>query len=199
MEEEFLDIKKLYQSKASDSLLASKVSKREAQDNLKGLKKRLFQNIATFIITAAAIIYIDFVSSAIIVTSAIGFWIMLFCAIYYAGSKVFLLYRLKRINSKQPVLKVIEQLDSYKSLNAIMLTYGELLYILLLSIGVYLYIIPIANFMSAGKIQNYFVYFILVWIGYILWIILNTFYLKRKKLLKENQILKDHIQYLKSK
>ena len=158
------------------------------------LKTGHTQTMIVFFITAFAIVFIDKLSSEKIRTSSSGFWILLACALYSALSKAYLLFRLNQVKPTQPVLKTITLLEQHRKLNMAMLTYGELLYTLVLSAGVYLYLQPVVPLL-----QKEHPYVIELALGaYILWAFIHTVFFKRKNLKTELEILEVHIQTLRS-
>ncbi len=172
--------------------------KKEGENHLKKLKDAHVKTVFTFVATAAAIWYVDYVSAAKLATSASGFWILVGCALYYAASRLYLIRQLNAISPAQPALKVMEQLGSYKKLNSFLATYGEILYVVILSIGVYLYLMPILLYMTNSIPLKYIHLLKFVWFIYIGWVLLHTFYFKRKRLKSETAIIENYLQSLKA-
>ena len=173
-------------------------SKTNASQSLTKLKKDQLKMLITFIITAAAIIYIDFVSSQKIETSRTGFYILLGCTIYYAALQYFLFKKLNAINPTLPVRESIEQIENYKKFNRFFQTYGELIYVIILSFGVYIYFQPILIHLSIGAPNRYLKYLKLIFFAYLAWAFVNTFIIKRKRLKKETAILEKYISQLRN-
>lgn len=198
MDEELDNLKKLYQGKKNERLQKSAAIKKEGENQLQQLKNELLRTIVVFVLTALAILYVDYISSKKMETSSAGFWILLSCALYYAGSKVFLWYKLKIISPLQPVLEVVEQSESYKELNTFLLTYGEIIYVMILSIGVYLYLLPVLETMQVHIQPKYLKYLKFIWLAYLVWAFYNLIIIKRKKLIAESKIIERYIESLKA-
>lgn len=198
MDRDLEAIKALYMQKKI--VLPSNIQrlKNEGQTHLKKLKNAHIKTVFTFIATAAAICYIDHVSAAKLPMSVSGFWILVGCALYYAASRLYLLRQLNSISPAQPALTVMEQLVSYKKLNGFLSIYGEIVYVLILSIGVYLYVMPILLFMDKSFSNNYINGVKLIWFMYIGWVLLHTFYFKRRRLKAETAIIENYLQSLKA-
>lgn len=196
MDKELEELKNIFGQ--GDPQLAKnfRFSKTNASNSLGQLKKDQMKMLATFILNAAAIIYIDFVSGQKIETSRPGFYILLGCTIYYASLQFFLFKKLNAINPSLPVVASIKQLENYKKINQFFQIYGELIYVIVLSFGVYLYIQPILLHLSNGAPSKYLEYLKFIWFAYLTWAFVNTFYLKRKRLKKETAILEKYINQL---
>lgn len=196
MDKELEELKNIFGQ--GDPQLAKnfRFSKTNASNSLGQLKKDQMKMLATFILNAAAIIYIDFVSGQKIETSRPGFYILLGCTIYYASLQFFLFKKLNAINPSLPVVASIKQLENYKKINQFFQIYGELIYVIVLSFGVYLYIQPILLHLSNGAPSKYLEYFKFIWFAYLAWAFVNTFYIKRKRLKKETAILEKYINQL---
>ena len=123
MDKELEELKNIFGKE--DPVLAKdfSFSKNSATLHLTELKNGQLKMIITFIITAAAIIYIDFVSSQKIETSRTGFYILLGCTIYYTALQYFLFKKLSAVDPALPVLESIQQIENYKKLNQ--LYYGD--------------------------------------------------------------------------
>ncbi len=198
MKEDFDDLKNMYQQKKSDRVTELAPAKNLGDDQLKKLKYDTLKNIFVFAFTGVAIFYIDKVSSEKVTTSAAGFWILMGCAIYYAAAKAYLFYKLNEIKPTLPVLTAIEKLETYKKLNTFLLTYGELIYVILLSVGVYLYLQPVFALMGINMNPKYLKFLKFIWLAYLLWAFYNTFFIKRKKLIADNKLLTTLLQSLKN-
>ena len=109
MEKDFEELKALFQQKKASTTLSQKVVDRKAKDHIALLKGNHFKTIITFVITAVAIVYIDRVNAQRLETSTSGFWILMGCSLYYALSKIYLLYRLNKIKPTNTVLQTIKQ------------------------------------------------------------------------------------------
>lgn len=198
MDKDLENLQALYVQKKMMLPSSSKHLKKAGEDHLKKLKDAHVRTVFTFIVTAAAIWYIDHVSAVKLATSVSGFWMLMGCALYYAARGLFLLRQLNHISPAQSALKVMEQLGSYKKLNSFLSTYGEIVYVVVLSIGVYLYIMPILSFMNYAIPLKYVHLLKLVWVIYIGWVLLHTFYFKRGRLKAETAIIENYLQSLKA-
>lgn len=198
MEKDFEELKTLFQQKKASVTLSKKVVDQKAKDDIALLKKNHLKTIIVFIITAIAIIYIDRINAEKMVTSDYGFWILIGCSLYYALSKTYLLYRLNKVKPTQSVLQTIEQLEDYKKLNIWMHTYGEVLYVLVLGFGVYLYLRPVLDKFLLDKTGRTVLCFWWVWGACIVWMMFYTFVVKRRRMKKDVAILEKYIQSIKS-
>jgi hypothetical protein len=198
MEKDFEELKTLFQQKKASVTLSKKVVDQKAKDDIALLKKNHLKTIIVFIITAIAIICIDRINAEKMVTSDYGFWILIGCSLYYALSKTYLLYRLNKVKPTQSVLQTIEQLEDYKKLNIWMHTYGEVLYVLVLGFGVYLYLRPVLDKFLLDKTGRTILCFWWVWGACIVWMIFYTFVVKRRRMKKDVAILEKYIQSIKS-
>nr|WP_315152235.1 hypothetical protein [uncultured Flavobacterium sp.] len=198
MEKDFEELKTLFQQKKASVTLSKKVADQKAKDDIALLKKNHLKTIIVFIITAIAIIYIDRINAEKMVTSDYGFWILIGCSLYYALSKTYLLYRLNKVKPTQSVLQTIEQLEDYKKRNIWMHTYGEVLYVLVLGFGVYLYLRPVLDKFLLDKTGRTILCFWWVWGACIVWMIFYTFFIKRRRMKKDVAILEKYIQSIKS-
>lgn len=198
MKEDFDDLKNLYQQKKSDSIMGVPSAKDLGNLQLKKLKYDNLKNIIVFILTAVAIFYIDKVSLQKILTSSLGFWLLMGCAVYYALAKAFFYFKLNQIKPTLPVLIAIERLETYKKLNTFFLTYGEIIYVIILSLGVYLYLQPVLVLMDVNMKPKYLKFLKFIWLGYLLWAFYNTFFIKRKKMVADNKIISNVLQSLKN-
>lgn len=198
MEKDFEELKTLFRQRKASVTLSQKVVDQKAKNDLALLKKNHLKTIITFIITAIAIVVIDNINAQKVNTSRFGFWILIGCSLYYALSKTYLLYRLNKINPTQSVLQTITQLESYKKTNIWMHTYGEILYVLVLSFGVYFYLRPVLDRFLLDKTGHTILCFWWVWGACIVWMILYTFVIKRKRMKKDVAILDKYIQSIKS-
>lgn len=192
METDFDELKIVFAQKQSPAHWQKKTD--NATPVLSGLKTGYAKTIFVFMLTAIAIVLVDRLNAQSISTSVNGFRILLVCALYYALSKAYLLYRLDRIKPTLPVLQAIQELERYKKLNTVALTYGELLYAIVLSIGVYLYIQALAPLLE--KENPYVLNLVLG--AYILWVAIHTLVIKRRHLKKELFVLETYIQTLRS-
>lgn len=198
MEKDFEELKTLFQQKKASVTLSQKVVDQKAKDDIALLKKNHLKTIIVFIITAIAIIYIDRINAEKMVTSDYGFWILIVCSLYYALSKTYLLYSLNKVKPTQSVLQTIEQLEDYKKRNIWMHTYGEVLYVLVLGFGVYLYLRPVLDKFLLDKTGRTILCFWWVWGACIVWMIFYTFFIKRRRMKKDVAILEKYIQSIKS-
>ena len=196
MDKELEELKNIFgqgDAKLSNDFSFSKTNARQSLSQLKNYQLKM---LFTFIITAAAIIYIDFVSSQKIETSRPGFYILLGCTFYYAATRYFLFKKLNAINPSLPVLESIEEIENYKKINQFFLTYGEIIYVIILSLGVYLYLQPILIDLSNGAPNKYLKFLKFIWLAYLAWAFVNTFIIKRKRLKKETAILEKYMSQL---
>lgn len=198
MDKDLEAIQALYFQKKMMLPAGTQQLKHEGENHLKKLKNAHIKTVFTFIATAAAICYIDHVSAAKLPISVSGFWILVGCALYYAASRLYLLRQLNSISPAQPALTVMEQLVSYKKLNGFLSIYGEIMYVLILSIGVYLYVMPILLFMYKTLPLNYVKWLQLIWVMYIGWVLIHTFYFKRRRLKAETAIIENYLQSLQA-
>lgn len=198
MEKEFKELKELFQQKKASVTLSPTIVSKKAKGQLHSLKKNHIINIATFLITAFAILFIDYVNAQKMKTSSLGFWILISCSLYYALSKAYLLYRLSHIKSTEPVLQSIQKLEAYKKLNIWFHTYGEVMYNLVLGFGVYLYLRPVLDKFLLDKTGRTILCFWYIWVTLILWMLFHTFFIKRRRMKKDVRILEDYITSLES-
>lgn len=198
MEKEFEELKALFQQKKPSPTLSVKGIDKKAQGQLQQLKKNHFTNIATFIVTALAIVIIDNINAQKMQTSAYGFWILIGCAVYYALSKAYLLHKLNQIKPTATILQTIQKLETYKKLNIWFHTYGEVMYALVLGLGVYLYLRPVLDKFLLDKTGRTILCFWYIWGTLILWMLIHTFFIKRRRMKKEVRILETYIEVLKS-
>ncbi|RYZ49607.1 MAG: hypothetical protein EOP49_15920 [Sphingobacteriales bacterium] len=189
MEKEFEELKTLFQQKKASATLSATVVDKKVKGQLQSLKKNHLINIATFILTAVLLVFIDRINAQKIATSGYGFWILIGCSVYYATSKAYLLHRLQQIKPGNSVLQSIRQLESYKRLNIWMHTHGEVLYVLVLSLGVYLYLRPVLDKFLLDKTGHTILCFWWIWGACILWMLIYTFVIKRRRMKKDIRIL----------
>lgn len=198
MDNEFDDIKALYQQKKGGSTYALQDAKWIGNHQLKKLKQYQLKSVLTMALTAGVIIYVDRVSSAKLETSVPGFWILLGCALYYTISKWFLYRKLQSIDPALPVVNMIAQLEIYKKWNIFFQTYAYFVYVLLLSIGVYLYLLPVIEFMSDKVSPRHLKFLKFIWLAWLAWAFINTFFIRKKQLATDTKILNGYIKILKS-
>ena len=193
MERDFDELKTVFAQKRSPASLWQ-IKPEKAIPVLSALKTGYARTIFVFVMTAVAIVLADKLSSATVTTSAEGFRILLGCALYYALSKAYLLYRLGRVKPTLPVFQAIEQLERYKKLTTRMLTYGELPYAIVLSTGVYLYAQAL---MPLFEKENPLAIPCVLGV-YILWAAFYTLVIRRRHLRNELCVLETYIQTLRS-
>lgn len=198
MEKDFEELKALFQHKKASLTLSQKVVRGKAADDLLLLKKNHFITIITFLITVIALSVIDKINSQQIAVSAAGFWILICCSLYYACSKSYMLYRLNKIKPAQSVLHAVGELENYKKLNIWMHTYGEVLYVLAVCCGVYLYLRPVLDKFLLDKTGRTIFCFWWVWSACIAWMIVYTFVIKRRRMKKETKLLEKYVKAIKS-
>ncbi|WP_281233759.1 hypothetical protein [Flavobacterium gelatinilyticum] len=198
MEKDFEELKTLFQQKKPSAAFSQKVVDQKVKDDISGLKINHLKTIITFIITPIALVYIDSLNAEKMDTSASGFWILIGCSLYYALSKTYLLYRLSKIRPIESVLETVKKLERYKKLNIWMHTYGEVLYVLILGFGVYLYLRPVLDKFLLDKTGRTILCFWWVWGICILWMFFYTFVIKRRRMKKDVAILEKYMQYIKS-
>lgn len=196
MEKNFEELKVLFQQKHISATFNEKVVEQKARNYLAILKRNHLKTIILFVITAIALFLIDEIASEKIVTSSYGFGILIGCSLYYATSKSYLLYRLNAIKPTDNTLHTIKQLKSYKKMNTGLLTYGEVLYTIVLTFGVYLYLLPVFEQMLLDKSKPAMAYFWCLGVAYICWILFYTLYIKRKRMNKDSQIIENYISDL---
>lgn len=198
MEKEFEELKELFQNKKTSTSISSEVMDKKANHDLLQLKKNHLKNIFMFITTAVVLIIINKINMGRIDISYSGFAILLGCAIYYAISKIFLLNRLNAINPTNDVLQTIRQLERYNKLNKIMHTYGEIIYLLVLNAGVYIYIRPVLDKIFLDISVKSTLFLILIWGSVILWMLFHTFCIKRRRMKKDIVIIESYLHSLET-
>ncbi|GEM_PF-2261914 len=198
MDKEFEELKALFQHRKTSVTLSATLVDRKAKGQLKGLKKNHIMNIVSFIATAFAIILVDSINAQKMETSIMGFWILIGCSLYYAISKGFLLYKLNQIKVGESVLDTIQRLEAYKKLNIWLHTYGEVIYALVLGLGVYLYLRPVLDKFLLDKTGHTVLCFWWIWGAFLLWMVFYTFVIKRRRMRKDVHVLESYIQSLKS-
>lgn len=198
MEKEFEELKELFQQKKASVTLSTEVIDKKARHDLSQLKKNHIKNIIMLLSTAIVLVFVNKINSEKMETSAWGLTILLTCAVYYAVSKTYLLYRLKAIKPTNSVLQTIGQLERYKKLNTFMHTYGEVMYVLVLSVGVYLYLRPVLDKFLLDTTGRTILCFWWIWGALIVWMLFYTFVIKRRRMRKDIIILEDYLQTLKA-
>ena len=198
MDNELEELKNLYGKEKLKLTPGFNFEKTGAVNEMANLKKEQLKMVFTFILTAVIIIYVDYVSFKKMETSRLGFYVLLSCSTYYAAYKYFLYRKLRAINPALPVLKLIEQVESYKKTNRFFATYGEMLYVIVLSFGVYLYLQPILIHLTDGPPNKYFKFLKFIWFAFLVWAFINTFIIKRKKLKKETEVLEKYLSQLRN-
>lgn len=198
MEKEFEELKALFMQKKVSVALSTDFFDKKAKKDLSQLKKNHVKNIITLILTGAALVLINQINSEKMETSVWGLTIMLSCSVYYAASKTYLLFRLNAIKPTNSVLQAITQLERYKKLNTFMHTYGEVLYSLVLSLGVYLYLRPVLDKFLLDTTGRTILCFWWIWSALIAWMLFYTFVIKRRRMRKDIIILESYIQSLRS-
>ncbi|WP_294675219.1 hypothetical protein [uncultured Fluviicola sp.] len=198
MEKEFEELKVLFLQKETSMNLSVAWADKKNKSDLSELKKNHTKNIALFLTTACLLVFIDRVNAEKMETSLLGLILLVSCSLYYAASKSFLLYRLKSIRSTDNTLDVLGRLERYERLNSFMHTYGEILYVAVLSMGVYLYLQPVFETILKEQIRNYPLVFWGVWGAFLIWVVIHTLVVKRIRLKKELQILANYRQSLQS-
>ncbi len=198
MEKEFEELKELFQHKKASATLSATIVDRKSKGQLRALKKNHIVNIAAFIITAFAILLIDHINSQKMETSNFGFWILIGCSLYYGLSKAYLLYKLNQVQPGETVLDAIQKLETYKKLNIWFHTYGEVIYALVLGLGIYLYLRPVLDKFLLDKTGRTVLCFWWIWGACIIWMFVHTFFIKRRRMKKDVNILEDYVQSLKS-
>lgn len=197
MEKEFEELKELFQHKKASVTLSAATVEKKSKRELWMLKKNHLRNIMVFIITTIAIVFIDDINSRKFETSDLGFWILIGCSIYYVLSKAYLLYKLNQIIPDKTVLDTIQKLEDYKKLNIWLHTYGEIIYSLVLSVGVYLYLRPVLDKFLLDKTGYTILCFWWIWAACILWMLIHIFYIKRRRMKKDIQVLENYRMSLK--
>jgi hypothetical protein len=149
------------------------------------LRKKQMKQILVFAVTAITVIYTHLVSSQKIETSQAGFCILLGCSLYYTSTRLFVYMQLRRIRLTDTALEVLQRIKKYNRINQFLLTEGQLIYVIILSTGVYLYLLPVIGVLHRNLSPEYISYIKWVWITYILWAVYHTFYIKRKEARQE--------------
>lgn len=198
MEKEFEELKTLFQQKKASATLSYKEVNDKDKVNISSLKTNHLKTIITFVLTAIAILYIDTINAKKFETSSLGFWILISCSLYYALSKIYLLNRLNAIQPTESVLNTIKKLENYKKTNIWMHTYGEVLYALVLGLGVYLYLRPVLDQFLLDTTGRTILCFWWVWGACMVWMLFYTFIIKRRRMKKDVAILESYIQSIKS-
>lgn len=198
MDKEFEELKELFQHKKASATLSAAIVDRKVKGQLQALKKNHIVNIVTFIITAFAILFIDHINAQKMETSVLGFWILIGCSLYYALSKAYLLYRLNQVKPGETVLNAIQKLEAYKKMNIWFHTYGEVIYALILGFGIYLYLRPVLDKFLLDKTGRTILCFWWIWGACILWMLIYTFVIKRRRMKKDVRVLENFIHSLKS-
>lgn len=197
MDKELEEFKKLYGQNEQNLSSGFRLASTKANAAITILKKGQLKMLFTFMVTAAAIIYVDYVSSQKIETSKPAFYLLLGCAIYYAATKFFLFTKLSRIDPTLPVLKSIRQVESFKKLNQFFATYGEMLYAVVMSVAVYLYLQPILIHLDNGSPNKYLQFFKFIWPAFLAWAFYYTFFIKRRQLRKDTAMVENYLQQLR--
>jgi len=191
MEKGFEELKVLFQQKTVSESLYVEVVDKNSKSKLAELKKNHIKTIATFLITAIAIVCIEEINSMHMETSFYGFLTLLGCALYYALSQTYLLYKLNAIKPYGSTLQTIQELQRYKKINIFMSTYCEMLYALVVLAGVYIYLHPVLE-----KIENSLFYFWWILGACVMWMLFYTLSIKRTRMKKDITIIEKHIQSL---
>ena len=77
-------------------------------------------------------------------------------------------------------------------------TYGELMYVLVLSVGVYLYLRPVLDKFLLDTTGRTILCFWWIWGALIVWMLFYTFVIKRRRMRKDIIILEDYLQTLRA-
>lgn len=173
-------------------------SKNRVKKEFDLLKRSHLKMLLAFVLTAAAIVYVDYVCSSKFLTSKSGFLILLFCSIYYSVLKLYLYSHLKAVDVTESVSDCIKKLENYNKTNNILQTYGEIIYVTLLSLGVYLYLQPFTFYINTTNKTAALTALKIVSITYLLWAIIYTFIIKRRLLNKETKVIERYLNQLKS-
>ncbi|MBX2953734.1 MAG: hypothetical protein KF870_14630 [Leadbetterella sp.] len=197
MEKDFEELKALFQQKKASAVLSVQEVNQRAKSELRQLKKNHRVTIVTFLLTAVALVYIDRVSATKMETSAAGFGILMGCALYYMISKTYLLYRLSAIKPTESVRETLQRLEAYKKLNTWMHTYGEVAYVLVLGLGIYLYVRPVLDRFLLDQTGATLLCFWWIWGACIAWLFVYTFVIKRRRMRKDIRILERYMESLR--
>ncbi|WP_026751638.1 hypothetical protein [Sediminibacterium sp. C3] len=198
MDKEFEELKGLFQQKKASVTLSTEGIEKKAKHDLSKLRQNHIANIIMLLSTAIVLIVIDKINSEKIETSSWGLFILLTCSLYYALSKSYLLYRLNAIKPTHSVLHTIEQLERYKRLNTFMHTYGEMMYTLVLCIGIYLYINPVMDIFLLNNREEAMIWLWGIWGALIAWLLFYNFVIKRRRMKSDIQIIENYLKALKT-
>jgi amino acid transporter len=198
MEKDFEELKALFQQKKPSGFLSTGAIYQKANHDLSELKKNHLRNIITLLITGIALVFIDKINAEKMETSVLGLTILLTCSVYYAASKTYLLYRLKAVTPTDSVMQTIAKLERYKKLNTLMHTYGEMIYVLILSAGVYLYLRPVLDKFLLDTTGRTILCFWWIWGALIAWMLFYTFIIKRRRMKKDIIIIESYLRSLKT-
>ena len=198
MDKEFEEMKGLFQQKKASVTLSTEGIEKKAKHDLSKLRQNHIANIIMLLSTAIVLIVIDKINSEKIETSSWGLFILLTCSLYYALSKSYLLYRLNAIKPTHSVLHTIEQLERYKRLNTFMHTYGEMMYTLVLCIGIYLYINPVMDIFLLNNREEAMIWLWGIWGALIAWLLFYNFVIKRRRMKSDIQIIENYLKALKT-
>lgn len=195
MDKELEDLKTMYGATTPTIPEGFKFSVGKSNEALRRLKFFQLKTMVVFVLTAAAIIGIDVINSTAIETSRAGFWILLGCALYYAATRYYLYQKLNAVDASLPVLAAVAALQKYERLNRFFHTWGELLYVAALSVGVYLYLQPVLVHTASGQYLHG-----AKWIGiaYLLWVAYYSFVVKQRRWKKETAMLDKYIAQLQA-
>ncbi len=196
MEKDIEELTALFKQKSSSSPLVMRESKTVRKDELHVLKRNHQIMIALFAFITVVIYLIHEFNQQHMQTSTTGFMILMGCSIYYTLSKLYLFYRIRNIQTTDPTLQVVQALERYKRLNNFMHTYGEVMYVSVLSVGIYLYLKDILNKYLLDHTGKTLLCFWWIWGACFLWIVINTFVIKRKRMKKDLRILEGFIHSL---
>lgn len=198
MDKEFEEMKGLFQQKKASVTLSTEGIQIKAKHDILKLRRNHIANIITFLSTAFVLIVIDKINSVKMETSASGLFILMTCSVYYALSKTYLLFRLNAIKPTHSVLQTIEKLEQYKKLNSFIHTYGEMMYTLVLSVGIYLYINPVMDIILLNNREEAIIWIWSIWGGLIVWLLFYNFVIKRRRMRSDIRMIENYLQALKT-
>lgn len=190
--------KSLWGKKQASRLIPATDLLTKAGNLTSALRKKQKNQVFSFAFTTLAIIYTHWISSQKTETSQTGFFILLTCSLYYTLTRFFLYRLLVKIKLTAKTLEMLRKIKKYNQINQFLLTEGQLIYVIVLSTGVYLYLRPIVQLMHLNLAPGHLGYLNWVWICYILWIIYHTFFIRRKEAREEEAKIRDLISSLES-
>lgn len=77
-------------------------------------------------------------------------------------------------------------------------TYGEMMYTLVLSIGIYLYINPVMDIFLLNNREEAMIWLWGIWGALIAWLLFYNFVIKRRRMKSDIQIIENYLKALKT-